>query len=90
MILNALAQQDEEIKKAIEKTAKEILSAVDVDEIATEVKIELEFLQVEDVWDRAGATRDGYIDPGDAAWQVFEEALRSFREEAGVKGDGGI
>ena len=59
LVLNALAQQDEEIRKTIEKTAQEILSAVDADEIATEVKMELEFLQVEDVWDRAGATRDG-------------------------------
>ena len=83
LILNALAQQDEEIRKTIEKTAQEILSTVDADEIATEVKMELEFLQVEDVWDRAGATRDGYVDPGDAAWEMFEEALRPFREEVG-------
>lgn len=81
LILNALAQQDEEIRKTIEKIAQEILSAVDADEIATEVKMELEFLQVEDVWDRARATRDGYVDPGDAAWEMFEEALRPFREE---------
>ena len=80
-ILNAFAQQDEGIRKTIEKTAKEILSEVDADEIATEVKMELEFLQVEDVWDRAGSTRDGYVDPGEAAWEMFEEALRPFREE---------
>ena len=80
-ILNVLAQRDEQIKTVIEKTAVEILGTVDVDEIAAAVQMELEFLQVEDVWDRAGATRDGYVDPGDAAWEMFEEALRPFREE---------
>jgi len=80
-ILNILAQRDEQIKTTIEKTAVEILSTIDVDEIAAEVQMELEFLQVEDVWARAGATRDGYVDPGDAAWEMFEEALRPFREE---------
>ena len=80
-ILNVLAQRDEEIKKTIEKTALEILSAVDVDKIATEVQMELEFLQVEDVWARAGENREGYVDPGDVAWEMFEEAIRPFRDE---------
>ncbi len=80
-ILNVLAQRDEQIKTVIEKTAVEILGTVDVDEIAAAVQMELELLQVEDVWDRAGATREGYVDPGDAAWEMFEEALRFFREE---------
>jgi hypothetical protein len=30
------------------------------------------------VWGRSGSKRDGYVDPGDAAWQVFEEALDPF------------
>ena len=60
-ILNILAQRDEQIKTTIEKTAVEILSTIDVDEIAAEVQMELEFLQVEDVWARAGATRDGLL-----------------------------
>jgi len=80
-ILNALAQRDEKIKTTIEKTAVEILSAVDVDEIAAKVQMELESIQVEDVWARAGANREGYVDPGDAAWEMFEEALRPFRDE---------
>ena len=42
----------------------EILSAVDVDEIAATVQGELELLQVEDVWARTGANREGYVEPG--------------------------
>ena len=80
-ILNALAQQDEKIKTTIEKTAMEILSVVDVDEIAATVQGELELLQVEDVWARAGANREGFVEPGDVAWEMFEEALSPFRDD---------
>jgi len=80
-ILNAIAQRDEKIKTTIEKTAMEILSAVDVDEIAAKVQGELELLQVEDVWARAGANREGYVEPGDVAWEMFEEALSPFRDD---------
>ena len=80
-ILNALAQRDEKIKTTIEKTAVELLSAVDVDEIAATVQGELELLQVEDVWARADANREGFVEPGDVAWEMFEEALSPFRSD---------
>ena len=80
-ILNALAQRDEKIKTTIEKIAVDILSAVNVDEIAANVQRALEWLQVEDVWARAGANREGYVEPGDVAWEMFEEALRPFRDD---------
>ena len=72
-ILHVLAERDEQVKTTIEKTAVEILGTVDVDEIASAVQMTLEFLHVEDVWDRAGATRDGYLDPGDVAWEMIED-----------------
>ena len=43
--------------------------------------MELELLDAEEVWDRSGAMRGGYIDPGDAAWQMFEDALEPFKDE---------
>ena len=39
---------------------------------------ELEGIEVEEVWDRSGSKRDGYIDPGEMAWEMFEEALAPF------------
>ena len=30
---------------------------------------------------RSGRTRYGYVDPGDAAWEMFEEALNPFIDE---------
>ena len=33
-------------------------------------------VKAEQVWDRSGRKRDGYVDPGEAAYQLFEAALK--------------
>ncbi len=80
-ILKVLADRHENLAREIDAVAQELLSPVEINEVAVEVQMELEFLQVEDVWDQSGATRDGYLEPDDVAWEMFEEALRPFREE---------
>jgi len=80
-ILRRLVEQDAQMAKQIEDVAIEIFSDVDIDSVALEVLWELESLNVEDVWDRSGSTRDGYVDPGDAAWRMFEDALLPFQEQ---------
>jgi hypothetical protein len=80
-ILRRLAEQDVQMAKRFEDAAMEILRGVDVDGVASEVQMELESLIVEDVWDASGSTSRGYVDPGDAAWQMFEDALEPFQEQ---------
>lgn len=81
LLLKVLADRDQNLAKEIDAVARELLGRVEIDEIAAQVQMELELLHVEDVWDRAGATRYGYVDPGDSAWEMFDEALERFREE---------
>jgi len=45
------------------------------------VKDELESLAVDDIFDKSGARRDEYVDPGDAAFQMLEEALAPFLQD---------
>jgi hypothetical protein len=80
-ILKVLAERHENLAQEIDAVAKELLSHVDIDEVAANVQMELEGLHVEDVWDRSGATREGYVDPGEAAWDMFAEALKPFQDE---------
>ena len=80
-ILKVLAARDKSLAQEIDAVAIELFSHVEIDEMAANVQMELETLQVEDVWDRAGAKRDGYVDPGEAASEMFDEALRPFRDE---------
>lgn len=79
-ILKLLAERDDRLAETIETTAREVLGQEEVEDVAREVQMELELLDVEEVWDRSGATRYGYVDPGDAAWQMFEDALKPFED----------
>jgi len=80
-ILRQLAEQDVEIAKRIEEVASEILRSVGVESLASEVQTELECLAPEDVWAASGSTADGYVDPGDAACEIFEDAMATFQEQ---------
>jgi hypothetical protein len=80
-VLRILADQDREMAQKIDVIVKDLLADVSVDEVANGVQAELESLAVEEVWDRSGRRRDGYVDPGDAAWRMFEDALEPFRVE---------
>jgi hypothetical protein len=72
-ILNRLADEDAKISKRIEELAFEYLREVDPDDVADGVFHDLDSLEVEDVWDKSGGTRHGYVDPHVYFIQVFEE-----------------
>ena len=44
----------------------------------------LDSIEVEEVWDRSGRTRNGYVEPTEMAFQMSEEALDPFIEETAL------
>lgn len=66
----------------IETEAKRLLAAVDSEEVAEEVFELLDMIDVEDCWDRAGSSRDGYTSPDEAAVELIEEELQLFVVQA--------
>jgi len=80
-ILRILVEEDSRFADRIYQIAVEILSNIDPDDIAFEVYGELNGIEVEDLWDRSGSKRYGYVDPSDEAWTMFEEALEPFIDE---------
>jgi len=81
IILKRLTDEDNDIKKRVEKIALDYLKDVDIDEIVENVFDELDSIRVEDLWDQSGNTRDGYVDPNERAWEMFEEQLEPFIEQ---------
>ncbi|HNX76426.1 MAG TPA: hypothetical protein PLM07_17930 [Candidatus Rifleibacterium sp.] len=77
-ILKSLAREDPELRKKIEIMLIDILGVVDTDKLSGEVFYELGAIQVEELWDRSGRTRDGYVDPSEESWEMFDEALEPF------------
>jgi hypothetical protein len=80
-ILKLLVERHDNLTQVIDAVAEELLREVDVEGLGADVKDALEFLEVEDVWNRSGASRDGYVDPGEAAWEMFDETLQPFRQD---------
>jgi hypothetical protein len=77
-ILKTLAVNDEQLANRIAEIALDRLNQVDPEEIAAVVYDALNFLEVEELWDRAGSTRHGYVEPGEAADQMIDEVLEPF------------
>jgi hypothetical protein len=80
-VLRTPANSDEQLARRIAEIATAHLSEVDPEEIAFFLYDELNALEVEEVWDRAGPTRHGYVDPGEAADQMIEEVIDPYLEE---------
>lgn len=81
IILKRLANEDNDVKKRIEKIALDYLSDVDIDEIAEHIFAVLDSIEVEDLWNQSGKTRYGYVDPNERAWEMFEERLEPFIDQ---------
>jgi hypothetical protein len=80
-VLRYLLDSDPTLLTKAYDAAMRVVEDVDVDAIASRVFSRLDYLEVDDLSGRAGRTRYGYVDPGDAAWELFEEALNPFIDE---------
>ncbi|MBA7518348.1 hypothetical protein ES705_10418 [subsurface metagenome] len=80
-ILRQLAKNDPKIGKQIEKEAEKLLKKVDLEEICEDVYSVLDGIDVEELWDRSGASRYGYSSPEDMAMEMMEEELEPYNKE---------
>ena len=81
-VLKNMAANDPELARAIEVEAKNLLTKVDIDDIAEEVFASLDSIDIEECWNRAGSHRDGYTSPDEAACEIIEEELQPFSDQA--------
>lgn len=75
MILQRLIAKGGSIREAVQEEIDDLIFAVDVESITSEVYGDLDGIWVEDLWDRSGASRYGYTDPSDEAGVMIEEVL---------------
>lgn len=80
-ILHALASSDATLAAHIAEMAMARFDRVEVEEVAAALYAELEALEVETVWERAGRKRHGYVEPSEAAGQMIEAVLAPFLED---------
>ena len=80
-VLKTLADSDTQLARRIAEIATEQLMGIDPDDVAAAVLQDLDFLEVEDVWDQAGASRDGYRETEEVADEMIRKVLEPYRED---------
>jgi len=80
-VLRRLADSKGAIAEAVNATARGVLAGVDIEEVGEDVFLALDFIDVQDCWDRAGASRDGYKDSVEAATEIIEDELQPFYDQ---------
>jgi hypothetical protein len=80
-VLKGVLEDDPLLTKKIYDVAMKVAGGVNADAVMDKVFCELDMLDLDDLNGRAGRTRYGYVEPHDAAWELFEEALTPFIEE---------
>ena len=80
-VLRTLAENDANLAQRIAEMTLTSLSGEDVEEVAAALYDELDALEVEEVWDRAGRTRHGYVETSEVASQMIEAVLAPYLEE---------
>jgi hypothetical protein len=81
-VVMRLSDKGGAMRDAVLAEARSVLSEIDLDDIADEVFFVLDSVDVEDCWDRAGSSRDGYTSPDEAAAELIDEQLQPFFDQA--------
>ena len=81
LVLKALLDENPALTRKAYDAAMNVVCDVDAVSIKEDVYLELHMLSVDDMNNRSGRTRYGYVEPYDAAWEMFEEALEPFVDE---------
>ncbi len=81
IIVERLCRKGGDVREAIVAEAISLLSEFTLDGTADEVFDALDLMDIQDCWDQAGGTRDGYTSPEEAAVDMVEEELQPFFDQ---------
>lgn len=82
-VLRHLLETHKDLREEAEQMALTVLGDVSFEGVAEEVEFALGNVSTEELYGRAGRHEDGYVEPGEAAWQFLEEKMEPFLEEIG-------
>jgi hypothetical protein len=80
-VLRRLIENEPRLKERAERLGQELLEKVSCEDVAAEVEAALGGIDADDVSSRAGGHSWGYVEPGEAAMELVEEAVEPFRED---------
>lgn len=90
-MLGALLVAHPELRDEAEIIACELLMAVSIDQVASEVEAALRWISLDSLAARAGWVRGrGYVHETEAAWELVDEAMEPFRSDLDRRSELGL
>ncbi len=80
-VLRALLEKHPDLAAEAGELAASLLAGVSVEDVADAVEQALRSLSLDNLSDRAGRKRHGYVEPTQAVWDLIGEAVQPFRED---------
>jgi hypothetical protein len=80
-VLRALLKRHPELAAEAERLAKSVVTDLDVEAVADDVEQAVLDLDLDDLNERAGRKRWGYVEPTEAAWELLEAAVAPYLDE---------
>ena len=80
-ILRRLTGADAALRAKAEELARSLFDEVSFANVAEEVVEEVGALDLDDLGARAGRHSWGYVEPGEAAWELVEEAVKPYMDD---------
>jgi hypothetical protein len=81
LIVERLCRKGGDVRDAIVAEAISLLCEFSLDGAAAEVFDALDLIDIQDCWDQAGSSRDGYTSPEEAAVDIIEDELQPFFDQ---------
>lgn len=80
-VVRRLSQASGEIRQAVVSEALNVLRNVEMDDIADEIFLALDSIDVQNCWAQSGDSRTGYISPDEAAQEIIEEEVQPYLDQ---------
>jgi hypothetical protein len=80
IILRKIAANDPKSANQIEEEAERLLKRIHLEDVCEDIYSALDGIDVEELFDRSGASRYGYSSPEDMAVEMMEDELEPYNE----------
>ena len=80
-MLSELLRRHTSLRKEAYDIAKDLLDNISVEAVADEVADLVTAIGLEELGSRAGKHSWGYVEPGEAAWELLEESIENLRND---------
>ena len=80
-VLSELLRRHTSLRKEAYDIAKDLLDNISVEAVADEVADLVTAIGLEELGSRAGKHSWGYVEPGEAAWELLEESIENLRND---------